>query len=979
VLLFFICSCNGATDDPAKDGEREGDSSSTGDAGFHDATAADGGVGDGGDASLADTSIQPPRPPRFEDWNCPEDWLPEPAFRDEKGQENPPEGVSQFNICTPPADWMPVKLADWDCPEGWLAAPGFADENGTENPPEGLAQFHICKTPDVPACPDGEAAYPGETACHPIGTACPSADFQDEQAIRGLVQGFAGKILRVKPGAAGGDGSEALPYGLIADALKSAADGDIVALARGSFAENVAISRRVALVGACAGGSTMSPGANEDTGTVEVTGHGGALVANLTIAAPRPGIWVWATKNVTGARGVEIRGAVSGGILFTDDARGGAIENVAIRDNQPRPSNGKFGRALTVQDGAAVTVNGAVLERNRDAAVYVGVSKEGVSATLSLDRIVIRDNQSNEFTEFKTGYGIELAGPMDVTVRRTLVERNRTTGIYSFNPDAALGQRLLVEDTTIRDTRERESDGAFGNGIEIDGECKATIRRVELRRNRSAALLLAGTAETPTAVTVSDILIRDTQSRVSDKLSAYGIFALGGARVDGTRVVVARSKTAGITAWAETSDALPDVAIEDLVVTDTLPSDSDGSMGWGIMATKGAEVAITRVLIERSRGRAVRVDGTGFPAAASVSLSRVVVRDTMSDQADLTGGLGLDAAGNSNAVLNTALFVRNREDAISIMGAKDEPPTTALLENVVVRDTLPRETDPVYSTGLLVIDSPDVTVRRALFERSGELAIFANGYKLQGQTALTAEDIVVRDTKVTDPGREGGYGLVALDGLDVTVRRALFDRNTDTATLAGIMPGGQKMSLVLEDSVVRATKSRQTDLRFGRSLGVQDGAAAALSRVVLDQNRDVGIWVGAGEEGAPSSLAASDLAITGTRRAACGDLPEGEPGSCSEKGVSKGAGTALSVVRGSTASLERFVFTGNQMCGIQIARDGATTASHGDISGNAIGVNIQVKGYDLTTVFSPTVRVHDNDTNTDLSDLPVPDPTEFQF
>ncbi len=44
-------------------------------------------------------AIQPPELPRMKDWDCPEGWNSVPAFVDEDGNENPPEGMEQYSIC----------------------------------------------------------------------------------------------------------------------------------------------------------------------------------------------------------------------------------------------------------------------------------------------------------------------------------------------------------------------------------------------------------------------------------------------------------------------------------------------------------------------------------------------------------------------------------------------------------------------------------------------------------------------------------------------------------------------------------------------------------------------------------------------------------------------------------------------------------------------------------------------------------------
>src|SRR5688572_28924697 len=93
------------------------------------------------------------------------------------------------------------------CPAGWREVPAGDDGVVTCDPwPEG----------GMPECPPGEAWLPGDTRCTAIGRACPAGDFPDD---------LPGPVLYVLPGAIGGDGSRAAPFGTIVEALAVAGPG----------------------------------------------------------------------------------------------------------------------------------------------------------------------------------------------------------------------------------------------------------------------------------------------------------------------------------------------------------------------------------------------------------------------------------------------------------------------------------------------------------------------------------------------------------------------------------------------------------------------------------------------------------------------------------------------------------------------------------------------------------------------------------
>ncbi|MGF1465879.1 MAG: hypothetical protein ACFCGT_07070 [Sandaracinaceae bacterium] len=97
----------------------------------------------------------------------------------------------------------------WPCPEGWREV----TEGGvtTCDPyPEGGAL----------ECPVGEAHFPGEAGCAPIGRACGDGPFPGVEDLD------AATLLYVRADAEpGGDGSEAAPFATLTDALKMRARG----------------------------------------------------------------------------------------------------------------------------------------------------------------------------------------------------------------------------------------------------------------------------------------------------------------------------------------------------------------------------------------------------------------------------------------------------------------------------------------------------------------------------------------------------------------------------------------------------------------------------------------------------------------------------------------------------------------------------------------------------------------------------------
>lgn len=508
------------------------------------------------------------------------------------------------------------------CPPGWSEVPG---EPPTCEPwPAGTTT----------TCGAGEARYPGDAACVPIGVACPAGDFAD-----GL-DAEPGPVLYVRPGApAGGDGSPAAPYARIAEAVSRAGAGTTVALAKGMYDELVGLRSGITLRGACAAETRIASTASPDptSGIVATTGTG-VVIRDLTIAGQRIGVFA---GGGTTLEGVSIE-AASAGLLVRPGVTVTA-RSVAIRATQPR-TGGTFGMGVLAEDGATLTVERAVLEANTSAGVVAlgatvhltdvairdtraqpadGTTGNGIAAldgavveatrvvveeshevavsllagsTVTLRESLVRDTRpsARDDTEGRAAYAIEGSR---LRLERTAIERSREVAILVSDPATSL--ELL--DVIVRDTASQVSDGTGGSGLALQDGATATLSRVLFAANRGASVILFGAG---TYIALEDVTIRDTESQLVDGSRGTGLHVQGGAAVDGLRVRVASSREFGIGAFEPGSSVvLSDVAIADTAERacaapgGTCP---DVGFGDGVISAIDARVELTRFAIERS-------------------------------------------------------------------------------------------------------------------------------------------------------------------------------------------------------------------------------------------------------------------------------------------------------------------------------------------------------------------------------------------
>ncbi len=371
----------------------------------------------------------------------------------------------------------------------------------------------------------------------------------------------------------------------------------------------------------------------------------------------------------------------------------------------------------------------------------------------------------------------------------------------------------------------------------------------------------------------------------------------------------------------------------DLVVRDTAPA---GSFGFGLTVIVG-RAELDRAVFERNSSAALYVSDVGSELVAS----DLVVQGTLPHESDGFAGEGLDLFLGATADLSRAVFSGNRNAGLNV----SDSGTVLTATDLVVTDTRSEESTRENGYGLALLHEASAEIRRATFERNRTVEILAN----EG-SSLVATDLVVRDTQSRESDGVTGYGLDLWGYATGEIERAAFLRTRGGAV---VMAEGE---LTLSDLVIRDVRSQEGNGRFGDGIAIQDGAVVTVRRAALERCRRTGLAA----HGAGTSLTGEDVAVDDTLEQECADAGcEDGPG-----------GTALGAV-GGAAVLTRFRLSGNALCGVQIAADGAVDLHDGEVARNRIGANVQVEGFDASRL-QDGVRYVDNERTFDGSELPVP-------
>jgi len=224
-----------------------------------------------------------------------------------------------------------------------------------------------------------------------------------------------------------------------------------------------------------------------------------------------------------------------------------------------------------------------------------------------------------------------------------------------------------------------------------------------------------------------------------------------------------------------------------------------------------------------------------------------------------------------------------------------DPGTTVDLAHIVLRETLSEEGTGRFGRGLNVQDGAQATVIGSVFDGNRDRGVALSG----AESSLSLVDSLINDTQGEQGDASGGIGLSSTDGASLNASRVVIDGNRTI----GVYVMGQGATLELEDAVVRSTLGSEVDGSYGRGLDVELGAQATVRRVIFETNREIGVYVGS--EG--TSLLLEDIVVRDT----AGRRSDGE------------FGRGLNVQLGGEAMVRRALFEGNREASIVVRDQGS--------------------------------------------------------
>jgi hypothetical protein len=586
--------------------------------------------------------------------------------------------------------------------------------------------------PILPAqpCSLGLMALPGESLCRPVMD-CGADKWGD------IPVDVNSEHVDASYGGVGSDGSADRPWTSIGDAVAAAAPGALIAIAEGSYAEDVVISgKSVMLVGRC-------------PDRVALVGTGVELAA----------LFIREGADGTLARGLALTGQGNG--VLVSGAEDVVLDKIWVHDSADR--------GIGIQSSlgpTSVSISESLVERSRGYGVFVTGSE------VSLESVVVRATQPRA-SDQGSGTGVSIGfspSTMDrstATVSHSLIEQNHESGLLIDGSDAT------VSGIVVRTTQPRASDARFGLGIAIQ-KFPSTMERATAVLSGSLVEdnYTSGVTITGSDATIDALVVRGTRPSAFDQDFGRGVEIL----ID--EDTSTRSSTTLSHSLVEQNHEIgvfvsgSDATIESVVARLTQPQAFDQAFGRGIeiqdnsVTMEPSTVSLVTSVVEQNHDIGVFSQGT------DATMAGLVVRDTLPRAADQNSGRGIAIQADSttpgvSATLSHSLIENNHDIGLAVVS------TEIVVEATAIGPTLMRASDGLFGDGVAISSEPtpalaDIAVCAISDSERAGLSLFGGSVTLSGtRLSCSAFDLNAATHNGVEPRFDDGGGNVC--GCDAEV------------------------------------------------------------------------------------------------------------------------------------------------------------------------------------------------------------------
>lgn len=596
--------------------------------------------------------------------------------------------------------------------------------------------------------------------------------------------------LYVDASSSGGQGTQQAPFSTISEALAAAGEGQSIAVAEGTYAENLLLEvEEVELHGRCAELVVVQGGGSPPVSVDQALGHS-AFLADLTLT--QGGVGAWVDHGGLDLRRVWLLDNSDGG-LYANQRSQIHVEEVVVRGTETSATR-PWGVGVFLEGGADLSGTDLLVEQVSGVGLLAGT----MGSEVELEGLTVRGVAYDR--DYDWGLGVLVEPVASLTATDVLVEDTVSTGILVDNGT------LHLTRAEVRDT-EAKPNGFNGMALALLGGAEATLVDSSLHDNHGGAYVLEGCA-----LDLQDVSITANTTPPATE-EAPGI-VLTDAALTAVGLEISGSVAMGIQADGS------QVVLEQATITDT--ELGDFPYAPGIQASDASVVSATDLELSGHHMLGLLASGEG----TQLTLQDFDVHDLVENQ-DQINNMGICVQDGATVQATGGEVHDLMGVGVGLVLASGE------LHEVEVRDISSSETWE-YGAGLF-FEGSDATVTDCLVERFERVGIAA----LEGGEVVVEGGVVREGLGV--PSQQFGHGVEVSAGATLRLNGL---RVEDTRT-AGVFAQGEGSVLVLDQVEIEGTQ-RGVGVASGVGALVHDQALMVASDTTLVQNTSSGVLVQGG-------------------------------------------------------------------------------------------------------------------------------------